>query len=289
MDMSIISKIVIDSASDLIYNGMLLYARRVYRMKKRLNIYNLIMLLMGILAAKVLMIPESHTTSWLVNRDLITFIFCLIGIIIIGVLKYRSIEIPPLPDSSNEKKITGRAITISYQVNMSDIYRCSKKAFLYHPTFVVFQILISLVTTFILLLYPLLAHFFLAVLLASPLFLAATFFGWNCYFRLSAMREMQKCMQTRDTSHSTTSSLTEQGFRDITNTEENFHNWEDVISVHEHKGDIYFFISKGSCFIPRTAFNDIEDSKAYCQAAITLWKSNGAVWPDYTPKDIASV
>jgi hypothetical protein len=116
-------------------------------------------------------------------------------------------------------------------------------------------------------------------LLAFPFLCAGGFAAWTAIFCISVWSQISP-----DVVRICTSSLTAEGFRDVTPEKVHTVDWGRVSAVREHDGDIHLWwgFDKG-CFIPRTAFSDGEEATRFHQAAVILWRSRGTVWPEVFP------
>lgn len=105
------------------------------------------------------------------------------------------------------------------------------------------------------------------------------FFGMLLIQVLTLWLQIKKRLPRADSVRVCTSSLTPQGFHDITPQKAALATWTKITAIRQHDGDI--FISCGlanGCFIPRSAFASREEVTAFFDIATALWKSKGANW-----------
>lgn len=69
-----------------------------------------------------------------------------------------------------------------------------------------------------------------------------------------------------------TTAISADGLRDTTPDSDKTYSWKDVKNIEISSGDVYFFVPFGDIFVPRSAFKDTNEAKAFYQCARNLWK-----------------
>jgi len=114
-----------------------------------------------------------------------------------------------------------------------------------------------------------------------PVLFSLGYMGWTAFFRAMLVSDMKKRFPSPSTVRICTTTLTPRGIHDHTPDKVSLLEWGRVKSVRLHDGDFYVLASLGrGHFIPRSAFRDEKAARQFYEAAMTLWKCNGAVWPD---------
>lgn len=81
-----------------------------------------------------------------------------------------------------------------------------------------------------------------------------------------------------------TFSFTPEGFCDATPFKTTKAKWEKVTCMRFDSGDVHFIKGaiRGGCFVPREAFQNLQNAKTFYGIAYEIWKSNGGAWYEVT-------
>src|SRR5438445_400197 len=93
-----------------------------------------------------------------------------------------------------------------------------------------------------------------------PFFYLAAFVAWLLFFALVTWGMIRQRFPSRDTVRICTSSITPAGFQDRTPDGVRFRTWKSIISIREDNGDLHFWTWGGGHFIPREAWNSLNES-----------------------------
>jgi hypothetical protein len=80
-----------------------------------------------------------------------------------------------------------------------------------------------------------------------------------------------------------TSSLTADGFYDMVPEKLIRLPWSRIRWILEVGGDLHFWTLGRGCYIPRSAFKSRDAARQFYRAALVLWRSRGAEWPEGVP------
>jgi hypothetical protein len=229
-------------------------------------------------------IDAAHARAGLIFRVFVTLV-CAVGLIVVSIRR-RSAEPVRLPDGSlrplqptplSATMPATEIIPWSYSSSMESLWRCNKYALLHQPanvaTLFVFGTVIALLastrfkemsTVLALALFP--VFLVIGTVLWGLFILGVTRMALQGQFAASKIRTCR-------------TSLTPEGAVDETPEAVRTIPWRRMRRVVDHEGDIFFF-SKGlaGMIIPRDAFSNDEDRRAFFNAAEALCRSQGAEW-----------
>ena len=172
-----------------------------------------------------------------------------------------------------------RAFTITYSTTFEEHRRCGTYRFFRTWVARTTLSMLGLMVAYILA-QPVYVLSPIAAFITFPLFFAAGFAIWTLFLRCIFWLEIKKRFPSPNTVRVCTSSLSGQGFHDATPDGTSLSEWNQVKDIREVQGDIYISAGLGNNrFIPRSAFPDEEAMRQFYLAAVTLWKSNGLLWP----------
>lgn len=209
---------------------------------------------------------------------------CLGGAIVAGIMQQRQKAAQGPIESGVPSLSPGtRAISVTYRNTREDAKRCELFTLFNRPVFQVFFGLfgaaIAMFATEQLaklgLRRPLLAFPVLHFLSTSLLF---------GYMALLLPVVVKGKFPTPDSVRVCTTSLTAEGFQDVTPDKIISIAWKDLRRIDEANGDIYFCRALSSCYVPRSAFSSREEARRFHRAAVCLWKSRGKDWPEDVPE-----
>lgn len=113
-----------------------------------------------------------------------------------------------------------------------------------------------------------------------PLFVVVGVAAWIAFTYFLCWVTYKGRFPTPDTQRVCTSTLTARGFHDASPDKTSHIAWKQVRAIRMHNGDTYVFAKWGDAhFVSRTAFPDEAAARRFYAAVVTLWKSNGTVWP----------
>lgn len=216
-----------------------------------------------------------------------TMLVGLIGIAAVQILKNRTttseaLTAYPFPFAPAQDQ---RAISVTYNSDRAANWRCNLYVLGHHrPTLLVLGFF-ALISSFLVTESLFKSSGALAIA-AFPLILALTLTAWFGFLCFVIWLTILQRLPTPNSVRMCTSRLTAAGFQDVTPDKTGLIEWQYITEIRVHQGDIYIW-TKGSSgnFIPRTAFQDMEAARNFHLAAITLWKSNGTLWPDNLHSD----
>lgn len=172
-------------------------------------------------------------------------------------------------------------ITIPYRTTRNALWRTNVYVLLHSPP----------AHALAFFLFPLLGSLFLVPGLISSgvagrsvlpmlLLMAGLFAGWVGFFFALLLLQIQQRLPRPDTVRMSTARLTPDGFYDVMPEKTAFCAWNSVRAIREHEGDIYVWWGFGtSNVVPREGFADQAEARRFYEAALTLWKSKGTIWP----------
>ncbi len=206
-------------------------------------------------------------------------VLAIAGLIIVVLVKRNSPPEPKIEFNSPPLLPDEKALRVTYDSSAEARIRCNIY-FTLHQTSI-FSVLAFVSLTMALVFSPLYPPYSLQmrynfIFLFSGIFVGLTAFATAIFLRsLTAIRAPQ------NTQRVCTSSLTEKGFHDAAPDRTHLTLWSEVTAIKVNRGDIYFWGHSGTgSFIPSSAFSDEEALRKFVQAATTLWKSNGEIWPE---------
>jgi hypothetical protein len=227
-------------------------------------------------------VDARHARASLVFR-LVVGTGCLLGAVVAGVLNKRAKAAEPAVDSSVPSLPAGaRAITVTYRNTREAARRCELYTLLNRNTILAVFAAFGLAgavpaVSWVAKLNP------AAALLAFPvlhLLCTSVFLAYITVIQLAMLRTK---FPKPDSVRVCTSSLTADGFQDVTPDKVIPIPWAEVREVREAGGDVYFWKWASGCYIPRGAFANRDAARRFHRAAVTLWRSRGAQWPDDVP------
>jgi len=167
------------------------------------------------------------------------------------------------------------AINVTYHSTRDDNWRCNLRAMKQQKPLLLYAIAFPLFIGFSAS-HSRNGNFSLAMFAAVTL-LAFAFVVSMQFFALK--KQIDKRFPTPQTVRVCISSLTPQGFLDITPNKALLIPWRNIKALAMNDGDFYVSLGfKGSFFVPRSAFASSQQGEAFFQAANALWKSQGAQW-----------
>lgn len=122
-----------------------------------------------------------------------------------------------------------------------------------------------------------------AAAIAFPVLHLFAFGTLLAYLGLLVSGMLRTKFPTPDSVRVCTTSLTAEGFHDVTPDKVIPYEWAQVRQILESAGDVHVWTLTSGCYIPRSAFASLDEARRYHRAAVTLWRSRGAVWPDDVP------
>lgn len=180
---------------------------------------------------------------------------------------------PPLPTSVE-------LLTITYQSTRAANWRCNLYTVFHNKQFALVTGACILGLSASLPLPSLSSNTFVNVTLR--LVVAAVAMGLLNFVVLTLA--ILKRLPTAKTVRICTSSLTSEGVRDITPERPRLMPWRSITGICEHHGDIHVWSGLSGIFIPREAFNDLDEARRFAQLALELWHSKGSLWPTVATK-----
>ena len=212
-------------------------------------------------------------------------VVCVVGFIAVQVLKRRAKAAEPVINPVAPSLPAGdRAISVTYRGTREDHWRCNLYVlFNRRSTLIVFYVLGFLPA--VLIAREVAKSDAALAALGFPILHMLGFAGWMTFILFTLGAGIAQRFPYPGSVRVCTTSLTAEGFQDVTPEKVIPIGWGQVSAIRESRGDIYLWAGQNGCFIPRCAFADPDAAKQFYRAANILWKSRGAVWPDEPADD----
>jgi hypothetical protein len=202
---------------------------------------------------------------------------CVVGLIVVFLLQKKAAasadENEPVSCDAAEP-----AISVTYSGTREDNWRSEWYALFHRPFCLAAVAVFGLILAFLMAnpLYKINAT--LAYVAFPVLWVIATCL-WVGYILLLTWAGLQQRYPQLDSVRVCTTSLTAEGFIDVTPDRVIVLPWAKIHTIREHDGDLHFWGGFGAgCYIPRGAFPTPEARQRFFEAAISLWKSKGESW-----------
>ena len=205
---------------------------------------------------------------------------CVVGFIVAGVFQKRQKATEPPIDSTQPALPPGtRAIGVTFRNTREEAKRCE--------LFILFN-RISLLPFFMVigacgagLAASVVAKLSLSLaLLAFPVLHVLATSVFMGYIAILTSRLLRARFPTPDSVRVCTTSLTAEGVVDVMPEKTVTTGWKEIRWIKEVGGDFYVWKILNGYYTPRSAFESREHARRFHRAAMILWKSRGAVWPD---------
>jgi hypothetical protein len=208
---------------------------------------------------------------------------CLMGVIACAFLKQRTKAVEPAIDPSVPSlPPQTRAISVTYRNTLEAARRCELYTLLNKKVNLLIFAFIGMIGAImaanqIVRFNPSLS------LLLLPVFHLLAFWAFLAYIAFIHLVLVRAKFPRRDSVRVCTTSLSADGFQDVTPDKIIPIPWQKVHQIREVAGDVYVWTITGGCYIPRSAFESLDAARRYHRAAVTLWQSRGTEWPDDVP------